>query len=131
MYQRDRHKREDVETLIEMVLEDLASFLEPVFGSEGIRVTASNRQTEYRLGTAWITQRRINIYWRTMSHYRLDAIEDVIRHEIAHLYAYATKEEHGHGRLWKEVAELFGARPFANSSEDARYLYATSNRSTP
>ncbi len=106
---------EDVVTLTALVMDEL--------GIEDIDITVSTRRTEYRLATTWARQQRITIYSRLMLNYPLDAVEDVIRHEAAHVVEYRRHGSTGHGMRWRGIATELGALPRANSNPGERASY--------
>ena len=56
------------------------------------------------------------------------AVEDVIRHEVAHFIAYDTYGESQHGQHWQQVAKQVGARPHRGSLDEERIAYAATHR---
>jgi len=116
------HTREDIQVLAGLVLEDVGWR----FGTLPT-VTVSDRFTRYRLGTAWGLERRINIYWKPMALWASTAVEDVIRHELAHVLATQRGYFGHHGEPWREACVELGALPRADADQRMRLDYAATN----
>ena len=117
------HTSEDIRALADLVLE-----------AEGFRfelglptITISNRFTRYRHGTAWPTENRIVIYWKALQGWDSTAVEDTIRHELAHILDYQNHHTIGHGPGWVEACGVLGAFPRACSEEADVLAFAASN----
>lgn len=85
------------------------SYLEGLFNKHGVtgwsvRFSRGKRtvgRTEYR-------EKVVYISIELMTHGSLEEVEDVMRHEVAHVL---TGPGHGHDSKWKVVARILGANP--------------------
>ncbi len=128
--------KEDVQVLVDLIWEDVAAAFE-----DKPKIVVHGRSTSSRLGTALYKPTgvykakygyetnydcKIMIYWKTIvrwagaKHY-LDALEDTIRHELAHVLAFqqhgrAAIRRGGHGHYWKAAAGKLGAIPEENAA---------------
>ena len=111
------HSIEDIEALAETIIEELDL-------DYRVKIDVTTQHSKRLIGRAHLLDGRIRLYHRQLKDWDVTAIEDVIRHELAHLAEYWEHKTSGHGKRWKAIAVEFGALPLHTSEHDERVLYA-------
>ncbi len=119
------HTIEDLEAWATVVVDDIRNQTGWVLDDFDIVIVKNRRVTQllgqFKIG---LGIRQLRLYHNTLKDWHETAIEDVIRHEVAHIVALDSYQGSGHGYWWKRLAKQVGARPFANGNEDKRLAYA-------
>lgn len=119
------HTIADLEAWAQVVLDDIREQTGWALDDFAIMVRRDSRATR-KLGKACLgwPVRKLYLYHATLKDWHETAIEDIVRHEVAHFVAYDVHDDKKHGYWWKRIAEQIGARPYANGEEVDRIAYA-------